>query len=374
MTWLLVDDEAKLEQAVAELTGKPRLFIDTEFESNKSGQRLCLLQISAGERIFLIDPLRVAKPDPLRPLLGAPGVEWVLHAGLQDVHLVTDRLNVPAPSRLFDTQIAWALLSAESNVSLAYLQYKILSVRGSKAHQADDWLKRPLPDSQLRYAASDVERLPAMSDWLLARALEKNRVEAIYAASREALLPVREPAAPLELSAFRNAWQLEPKNQAALQFLIGWYNRLTESEQQDAPDTKTLLSMASRLPEDVEALGRIKGVHRGVVARHGRSLVSGMNERARSARADDFVPIEPPPYATFADVRLDAWLGTARAEICAELEVSPEFVLPTRVLREAKAALVQRGTAGLFAAFGGFRGPLLAEALQRFCERQPPPV
>jgi hypothetical protein len=88
----------------------------------------------------------------------------------------------------------------------------------------------------------------------------------------------------------------------------------------------------------------------------------------------DFVPIEPQPYATFAEVRCDAWLGLLRAEICAALEVSPEHVLPLRVLRELKAKLQEGGPVRLSDALRGYRKRLLGSAIDEFCERQPPPA
>lgn len=374
MKYVLVDSLSALEQAAAILAGSSRLFLDTEFESNRNGTRLCLLQVSTGQEVLLIDAVKLSDLSLLRPAFENKLVEWVLHAGVQDVHLIAQRLGLEPPPRLFDTQVAWSMLSAEHSVSLAYLQFKLLGVRSSKAHQADDWILRPLPESQLRYAATDVEHLPKLAEILSAQATQKQRLELVYAASHESLTPLREAPAPLRLESFRNAWQLEARNQAGLLFLIQWYNGLTHEEKRDAPDTKTLLSIASRLPDGLDVLGRIKGVQRGFVQRYGRRIVSGLSEAAKNAKTDSFQPIDPPPYATFAETRLDAWLGTLRAEVCTGLEVAPEFVLPTRVLKELKTQLQETGAAGLEAALSGFRQALLAAPLRAFCEQHPPPL
>src|SRR5205085_2056996 len=82
------------------------------------------------------------------------------------------------------------------------------------------------------------------------------------------------------------------------------------------------------------------------------------------ATSADFVPIEPLPYATFADIRREAWLGLLRAEVCATLEVSPEQVLPQRVVRELKAKLQDGRPARLAAALRGYRNPPLGDALE----------
>src|SRR5262245_35953325 len=126
----LIDTQAGLERACRELGG-PSVFLDTEFESTRSGAELCLLQLSNGERIFLIDTLRLHALDPLFALL-KNAREWVLHSGLQDVGLLRSRLGLKDPPPIFDTQVCWALISAEHSVSLAYLVYRVLGVRTAK--------------------------------------------------------------------------------------------------------------------------------------------------------------------------------------------------------------------------------------------------
>lgn len=371
--YVLVDSPDGLERAASALEASERLYLDTEFESGRGSTRLCLLQISSATDIFLVDTLKLSRLDALSRVFDRAEVPWFFHAGLQDLALIEQRLHVRAPPRLFDTQVAYALVSAESNVSLVYLRYKLLGARSDKAHQADDWLARPLSESQLRYAASDVRDLPAIADLLLERAAAKGRQELVFEASREALTASREPPPLLTLESFRNAWQLGPQSQAGLLFLIDWYNALTIEDKLASPDTKTLLAIAARLPETPDVLARIKGVSPGVVQRHGRQLTNGLTSAARNANAADFVPIEPLPYATFADTRRDAWLGLLRAEVCALLEVSPEQVLPQRVLRELKARLQEDGGARLSAALRGYRQRLLADAIDAFCEKHPPP-
>ncbi len=370
---VFVDSQEGLERAASALASCSRFYLDTEFESGRGSTRLCLLQISSGTAIFLVDALKLSRLDVLGTALARPDVEWVFHAGLQDLALIEQRLHVRAPASLFDTQVAYALVSAESNVSLAYLRYVLLGARADKAHQADDWLARPLSASQLQYAASDVHDLPAITDLLLQRADAKHRRELVFEASREALEPSREPPPPLTLEQFRNAWQLGAKSQAGLRFLIDWHNRLSTEEKLAAPDLKTLLALAARLPETASALARIKGVSPGVLQRHGAHLASGLTNAARQATGADFVPIDPAPYATFAEIRRDAWLGLLRAEVCATLEVAPEQVLPQRVFRELKAKLQEGRPGRLSDALRGYRKRLLGDAIEAFYERHPPP-
>ena len=164
-----------------------------------------------------------------------------------------------------------------------------------------------------------------------------------------------------------------PKSQAGLRFLIDWHNALSAEEKQNAPDLKTLLALAARLPENAGALGRIKGVSAGVLQRHGASLASGLTNAARQAVSTDFVPIEPLPYATFADIRSDAWLGLLRAEVSATLEVSPDQVLPQRVVRDLRAKLQEGRPGPLSEVLRGYRKRLLGDAIDAFYAQHPPP-
>ncbi|HEY5376720.1 MAG TPA: hypothetical protein VIK01_23725, partial [Polyangiaceae bacterium] len=83
----LIASASELSELNHTLRGAPTLFVDTEFESNRSGIELCLLQVSAGSEIFLIDAIALRD---LRPLAEAfqQGALWVLHAGQQDVMLI----------------------------------------------------------------------------------------------------------------------------------------------------------------------------------------------------------------------------------------------------------------------------------------------
>ncbi len=335
----LVETQAALAEAAAALAGAERLYLDTEFESSRDGASLCLLQVARDQQIFLVDAVRLRDLSPLSPVLGARDTEWVLHAAQQDVPLLLDRLGLKSPPRVFDTQVAWALLGPEYSVSLAYLQFRLLGIRSVKSHQADDWKRRPLPHAQLAYAASDVEHLPALRRELGARAAQLGREQAVCEATLELVWSPPDLPVPIRLDSFRNAWQLDHKSQAALRWLIHWYNDQPVERRSDLPDPKTFLAIASRLPRDAADLGRIKGIPRRWAASEGERFTTLLWQAVDGALAADFVPIDPPPYATFEEIRLEAWLTLLRAEVAANLSMAPELALPGRLVRALKAGL-----------------------------------
>jgi ribonuclease D len=360
-------DLPELERAVRDA---PVLFLDTEFESNRSGTELCLLQVSTGSQIFLVDAIAMRDLTPLGTVFQQSPL-WVLHAGQQDVMLIGDRLKLKARPRVFDTQIAWSLCTVEHSVSLAYAQFRALGLRGTKAHQADDWVRRPLPPSQLAYAAADVEHLPELYAFLNQRVMELGRGELVPVASAESVWTEAAPATLLALESFRNAWQLDHRGQAALRYLIQWFNGLPAREREQAPENKTLLSLASRLPRSVDDLQRIKGVPRGWSRELSQNLVTGLTGAAEAADATGFVPIDPPAYATKLELRVDGWLAAARAELCVSLEVAPELALPSRIMKVLRVHALNNGAEQLGEALEGWRKRLLAEPLARFAAEFP---
>lgn len=369
----LVDSHAALESACRALGEAPRLFVDTEFESSREGKLLSLVQVTAGGEAYLFDALRLRALEPLAAVMAR--AEWVVHAGSQDVELLVERLRLGDPPSIFDTQVAWALVGPEYSVSLAYLSFKLLGLRSGKAHQADDWKRRPLPPSQLAYAAADVEHLPEMHQLLIERAERLGRADVVAEASRESVWPDPEPLVMLSLASFRNAWQLGPMSQAALRRLVAWYNELPEQERRYAPEPKTLLAIASRLPESGADLGRIKGVPRRFAADHGNHLAGLVMRATAEASAEDFVPIDPPPYATFEEIRLEGWLSGAKATICEQLCIAPELAFPGRVLRPMRDLMLHAKDANAGrAALVGWRDRVLGQAWGDYARETPPPL
>lgn len=364
----LIETADALAQAVAGLGAGGTFYLDTEFESSRRGQRLSLLQLSNGERTLIFDMLRLERLDPLAHLLSHPECEWVLHAAVQDIDLLGRNLNIPLPQRVFDTQVAWAFVGAEYSVSLAYLVYRVLGIRTTKPHQSDDWMRRPLGSSELEYAAQDVAHLPALKRAIQERAERLGRAELIHEVCREQLDPPTGSATPerLRLDSFRNAWQLDPKTQAALRALIEWHNDLDDAGRARAPEAKTLFSIASRLPHNRAELARLKGVSHSFAERDGDALVTRLHRAAKSA-PDSLELIEPAPYATFERILIDGWLQAARAAVCAELRIAPELALPNRVLSRVGDELADgAGLARALAVLSGWRERLLVEPFRRY--------
>ena len=142
-----------------ELLLKKCVGIDTEFRrTNKDNMRLGLIQVNDTEEIYLIDPVLIREPKDNCSFLFSDSVIKVFHSCKEDIEAVyswTGRLM----KNIFDTQIANAFLGGDYSVSYQGLVENKIGITLNKGETRSNWLRRPLTDSQLRYAASDVEFL-----------------------------------------------------------------------------------------------------------------------------------------------------------------------------------------------------------------------
>ena len=208
--------------------------------------------------------------------------------------------------------------------------------------------------------------MPELYAFLNQRLTALGRADLVSIASAESVWAEALPASLLALDSFRNAWQLDHRGQAALRYLIEWFNGLPERERENAPENKTLLSLAGRLPRSVDDLQRIKGVPRSWSKDLAQTLVTGLTRAAEAADGSGFVPIDPPFYATKHELRIDGWLSAARAEVCVSLEVAPELALPSRIMKGLRSHAQSHGTAQLGDALEGWRKTLLSGPLSQF--------
>ena len=315
--------------------------MDTEFDSRKDKTTLCLLQLRVHDETYLIDSLALRDLSPLAAALGHPDAIWVLHGAHQDIPLLLSALQISNAPHLFDTQIAWGLISPEPAASFSYLTYKLLGSRNSKYHQTDDWTRRPLTESQLAYAAHDVDCLPRMYGILLTSVTELGRKQAVLEACYEHLCGPPEASEPISIESYRNAWQLEPPGQIALSELINWYNELSPSEREKTIEAKLLWSLANRLPQTPGALRQVRGMPR-LPAAHQERILSIVRASLQNRQPLTNL-LEPPPYATFKRLQLDAWVEYVRTVACSRAKVSKELVLAGRRLRQLKEAVAKDG-------------------------------
>lgn len=142
-----------------ELLEKSYLGLDTEFRrTTKDNMRLALLQINDGEEIYLIDTIAIKDPSDHASFLFSNSVVKIFHSCKEDLEAIFSWTKKEMQN-IFDTQLANSFLEDEYSISYQGLVKKKLDIDLEKKETRSNWLRRPLSDDQLKYAALDVEYL-----------------------------------------------------------------------------------------------------------------------------------------------------------------------------------------------------------------------
>lgn len=151
---------AELKDLCQQLAARPFITVDLEFLREHSYYaQLCLIQIGSDDRCAVVDPLAEDLDlNPFFSLMQNPDVVKVFHSGRQDIEIIY-HLSGHIPAPLFDTQVAAMVAGFGESISYENLVSHLLGIRLDKTNRLSDWSKRPLSESQLNYALSDVTHL-----------------------------------------------------------------------------------------------------------------------------------------------------------------------------------------------------------------------
>ena len=199
--------------------------LDTEFmRVSTYFPKLGLIQLYDGERVSLIDPLAITDFSPFIALLSNPKVLKILHSCSEDLLVFLQEFD-QLPHPMIDTQIMARFLGLGTSAGLAKLAQQNLNVEIDKGATRTNWLKRPLSNIQLQYAAGDVWYLLPLYHILekeLARTPWEQAVrdDCELALSKTHKLQERDSEkAYLDIP---NAWKLNPLELSRLRILAQW--------------------------------------------------------------------------------------------------------------------------------------------------------
>ena len=199
--------------------------LDTEFmRVSTYFPKLGLIQLYDGERVSLIDPLAITDFSPFVALLSNPKVLKILHSCSEDLLVFLQEFG-QLPRPMIDTQIMARFLGIGTSAGLAKLAQQYLNVEIDKGATRTNWIKRPLSDIQLQYAAGDVWYLLPLYR-ILEKELAKTpweqavRDDCELALSKTHKLQERDSEkAYLDIP---NAWKLNPLELSRLRILAQW--------------------------------------------------------------------------------------------------------------------------------------------------------
>ena len=159
MSFNLIETLDDLNFLNKELLLKPYVGVDTEFRrTTKDNMRLALLQINDGEEIYLVDTVLIDDPKDNCSFLFSDSVTKIFHSCKEDIEAVYSWTGEKMVN-LFDTQLAEAFLNGHYSIGYQGLVEEKIGITVDKGETRSNWIRRPLTDSQLNYAASDVEFL-----------------------------------------------------------------------------------------------------------------------------------------------------------------------------------------------------------------------
>jgi len=321
----MVTDQAEFEALLDVLEAEPRIAVDTEFHREKTYfPKVAMVQVAWSDGLVLIDPLEVDL-GPMARLLESD-VLVVMHAAGQDLE-VFDRACGTVPVNLFDTQLAAGFIGL-SSPSLASLHERELGLRLPKGDRLTDWLARPLTDSQLEYAASDVANLLEIHDRLVARLTTDGRLEWAEQECVEMLARERGRRVPEDAwMRIKEARQLRGRARDVARSVAAWRERRAAEVDQPVrhvvPDLG-LVAVAQRAPRTVDELRKVRGLD----GRHFKGAVAD-GLLAAVAATDDLAPleVEAPRRDNGNDVRAAVTLVSAWvAQLSRDIDLDPTLV------------------------------------------------
>src|SRR4051794_22018793 len=256
-----------------------RLGLDTEFmPEGRYRPLLCLVQVSAGDQVDVLDPLAGFDHAPLAAVLADPAVEVVVHAGRQDVAILRREWSIDF-TNVFDTQIAAGFAGSSAQAGYNGLLHDVLRVRLPKTASFTRWDARPLTDEQLRYARGDVEYLMPLADEIRRRLESRGRLEWAREECR-AIADATDERDPEEVwRRLPRVAGLNAQERAVVRGLAAW--RELTAAREDRPvgavlRDPTVVELAKRHPTARRDLAQIRGINPDVVRRRGEDIVKAV--------------------------------------------------------------------------------------------------
>ena len=151
--------------------------MDTEFIRERTFYpQLALVQLAVPGEVVIVDPLGPGVSTVLAGFLADTRVTKLMHSASEDLQALLRGCGV-VPEPVFDTQVAAAMAGMGSGLSYLKLVEQVTGVTLEKGETRSDWLRRPLSDSQLKYAADDVLHLHAVHAAVEARLRALGRLD-----------------------------------------------------------------------------------------------------------------------------------------------------------------------------------------------------
>lgn len=335
-----IDTTAALDDWMGALADGP-LAVDTEADSfHHYREKVCLVQLTSGNRHALVDPLAGVDLEALRIPLADANQRKILHGADYDVRLLQRDFDLTIRN-LYDTSIA-ARLTGEAGTGLAALLEKYLGVTLDKSHQRADWSLRPMSAPMRDYASADTRHLEALADILDANAQRLGRAAWVQEECQRTETVRWRDRRQEEAEPFRRVKGIDALDRAGLAVLReAWTWREELASQRDRPvfrvlRDESLIALVQARPATTDGLAKIPGLADGLRrGSHAQALLAAVHRGIACAeaqwpalRVDTRVRLEP-TVAT----RLDA-IKTKRDGVARELGLDATLIASRAVMED----------------------------------------
>jgi ribonuclease D len=217
-----VQTKAELHAMMEQMKEAQWVGLDTEFVRERTYfPTPGLLQVSDGAKVWLVDVVALPNLDLLAEWMNHHGGEFIFHSLGEDLEILSILMKEP-PTRLFDTQLAAALLGFPTQMRYEHLVKAVFDVELPGGQARANWCRRPLSASMLEYAAHDVIYLPKLAECLSQHLSELGRLAWLEEDCQRLIERRRSHHSPPLYTRIKGAGRLSDGGLAYLKNLANW--------------------------------------------------------------------------------------------------------------------------------------------------------
>lgn len=336
----LVQDQGGLRALLDVLDRAHDVAVDTEGDSLFSyRERVCLIQVTANERDWLVDPLCGLDLSGLGACMADARKRKVFHDGEYDV-LTLKRDHGFRFQNIFDTRVAAATLGSKTPGLATVLQERF-GIALDKSMQRSNWGQRPLSDKQIRYARLDTHFLiPLMREQLpeLSRT-QRDVIVASECRRLEALEPPDRGFDPDDWARIKGARALPPVDRQVLRELVILRDAIARAENEPPfriMNNETLLALCATKPRSRQALQAVPGFSPRQARKFGDDVLDAIGRALELGPLTRFPRVESREGTEGFDeeqIELHERLKQVRKLVAEEAGIDSAYVLNRHVLR-----------------------------------------
>lgn len=361
----IVVEQKRLEELCATWRAAGKFVFDTEFiRDDTYDAALCLIQVTTGDGVILVDPTAGLDVGVFWALVSDPNVVTIVHAGKEDFDVCL-RMTGEPPRNVFDVQIAAGMVGLHYPLSLVRLVEQTVHRRIAKGQTMTDWLRRPLTADQIRYAVEDVAYLPRVYDLLVAELAKRGRTKWAEEEFRRFEDPqFYRPPVQERVFKLKGTTRLDGIGLAILTKLINWRDRWAKEKNRPIRALirdDVLVEIARRRPTDAGSIQVLRGFPQAKNPKIVREVLDLVNAGLATPRSEQPPTAEVREDSPMAKAMVDLLSAVVRA-ICFEEGVATELVGTTQRIRDFLDAM-QSDNPGETQLATGWRGEFIGRRL-----------